>query len=83
MGLAKGAAGKDAIRRQGLILKRVSEPDGVTGGRLSKELGVARGQIVRDIAALRRKGYPIQVSSMKTEDGMYQAVYELPKYRPV
>ena len=63
--------------RQSRILKYISEPGGATGGKMAKLFKVPRGTIVRDIAELRKKGYPIQVSSMVTEDGMYQAVFEL------
>ena len=69
-----------ATRRQ-KILECVSQPGGSTGNRMAAKFGVARGTILKDIAALRRQGYPIQVSSMITEDKMYVAVYELPKYR--
>ena len=73
-------AEKVAKRRED-ILKCVSQPGGSTGNRMAAKFKVARGTILKDIAALRRQGYPIQVSSMITEDGMYVAVYELPKYR--
>ena len=74
MGLTKEQ--KDGYR-QSRILKYISEPGGATGGKMAKLFKVPRGTIVRDIAELRKKGYPIQVSSMVTEDGMYQAVFEL------
>ena len=82
MGLTKQEKAKNMTRRQEFILRRVSEGNGTTGSRLAKEFNVSRGTIMNDIAALRRIGYPIQVSSMITEDGMYQALYELPKYLP-
>ena len=74
MGLTKE---QKAGLRQARILQRISEPGGSTSGRLAKELGTGRGMIINDIRDLRRKGYPIQVSSMVTEDGMYQAAFEL------
>ena len=74
MGLTKEQ--KDGYR-QSRVLKYISEPGGATGGSLAKIFKVHRGTIVKDIAELRKKGYPIQVSSMVTEDGMYQAVFEL------
>ena len=66
MGLTKE---QKAGLRQARILQRISEPGGSTSGRLAKELGTGRGMIINDIRDLRRKGYPIQVSSMVTEDG--------------
>ena len=74
MGLTKE---QKAGLRQARILQRISEPGGSTSGSLAKELGVGRAMIINDIKDLRRKGYPIQASSMITEDGMYQAVFEL------
>ena len=74
MGLTKE---QKAGLRQARILQRISEPGGSTSGRLAKELGVGRTMIINDIRSLRCKGYPIQVSSMITEDGMYQAAFEL------
>ena len=74
MGLTKEQ--KDGYR-QSRVLEYISEPGGATGGKMAKLFKVPRGTIVRDIAELRKKGYPIQVSSMVTEDGMYQAVFEL------
>lgn len=81
MGKTKEEKASALATRREAILKCVSQPGGSTGNRMAAKFGVARGTILRDIAALRRKGYPIQVSSMITEDGMYVAVYELPKYR--
>ena len=74
MGLTKE---QNAGLRQARILQRISEPGGSTSGTLAKELKVGRGIILNDIKALRSKGYPIQVSSMVTEDGMYQAALEI------
>ena len=74
MGLTKD---QKAGLRQARILQRISEPGGSTSGSLAKELGVGRTMIINDIKDLRRKGYPIQASSMITEDRMYQAVFEL------
>ena len=76
MGLTKD---QTAGYRQRRILKLIQEPGGWTGSRLAEKLGVKRGVIINDIKALRRKGYPIQTSSMRTEDGMYQVVFELIK----
>ena len=76
MGLTKE---QKAGLRQARILQRISEPGGSTSGSLAKELKVGRTMIINDIKSLRSKGYPIQVSSMKTEDGMYQAAFELMK----
>ena len=74
MGLTKE---QKAGLRQARILQRISEPGGSTSGTRAKELKVGRGIILNDIKALRSKGYPIQVSSMVTEDGMYQAAFEI------
>ena len=74
MGLTKD---QKAGLRQARILQRISKPGGSTSGSLAKELGVGRTMIINDIKDLRRKGYPIQASSMITEDGMYQAAFEL------
>ena len=76
MGLTKD---QKAGLRQARILQRISEPGRSTSGRLAKELKVGRAMIINDIKELRRKGYPIQASSMVTEDGMYQASFELMK----
>ena len=76
MGLMKD---RNAGYRQSRILKLITTPGGATGSNLARQLGVKRGVIINDIKTLRSKGYPIQVSSMKTEDGMYQAVFELMK----
>lgn len=65
--------------RQSRILKLISQPGGATSSAMARTLGVKRGVIINDIKALRKKGYPIQASSMKTEDGMYQAAFELMK----
>lgn len=83
MGLTKQERAEKMTRRQEFILKRVSEKNGTTSSRLAKEFNVSRGTITKDIATLRRIGYPIQVSAMITEDGIYQALYELPKYLPM
>lgn len=79
MGLTKS---EQAALRQSEILDMVSQPGGTTGNQIAKRFGVRRGTALKDIAALRHQGYPIQVSSMITEDGMYVAVYELQKYGP-
>lgn len=81
MGTTKDEKTASQTERREQILKCVSQPGGSTGNRMAKQFKVARGTILKDIAALRRQGYPIQVSSMTTEDEMYVAVYELPKYR--
>ena len=74
MGLTKEQA---AGIRQEKILKLIAEPGGSTGNKMAKIFGTTRGVILNDIKALRRRVYPIQVSSMITEDKMYVAVYEL------
>ena len=65
--------------RQKKILEILSTPGGATSSRLVETLHSSRSQIMRDIRDLRMNGYPIQVSSMKTEGGMYAAVFELPE----
>lgn len=67
--------------RRDAILKALQEGQGMTGSYLADKFKVSRGTIMNDIGAIRRMGFPVQVSSMRVEDGMYQAVYELPKYR--
>lgn len=74
MGLTKEQA---AGYRQSRVLKLIAKPGGATSGKMAGILGVTRGVIINDIKELRKKGYPIQVSSMITEDGMYQANFEL------
>lgn len=76
MGLTKK---QTASYRQTRILKLIAEPGGTTSSSLAKTLGVKRGVIINDIRDLRRQGYPIQASTMRTEDGMYQAAFELMK----
>lgn len=82
MGQTKEEKATKKTHRQEAILKYLETHGGVTGNTLSEIHGVTRGTILRDIAELRRKGYPIQVSSHVEESGMLVAVYELPKYRP-
>lgn len=65
--------------RQKRILQMVAKPGGATSSRLAEYFRVGRGQIINDIRELRAKGYPIQTSSMVTENGMYVAVFELPR----
>lgn len=72
--------GIDRQKRLEMIIDILKEENGSTGTRLAKRFAVSRGTILKDIADLRRKGYPIQVSSMIEEDGMMAAWYELPKY---
>lgn len=74
MGLTKEQA---AGIRQNKILQFISEPGGSTDNKMAKILETTRGVILNDIRALRKKGYPIQATSMITEDKMYVAVYEL------
>ena len=74
MGLTKEQA---AGYRQSCILNVLKETGGVTSGSLASKFGVRRGTIINDIAALRKKGYPIQATSMRTEGGIYQAAFEL------
>ena len=74
MGLTKE---QEAGYRQSRVLTLISQPGGATSSNMARRLRVTRGVILNDIKELRRKGYPIQVSSMITEDGMYQANFEL------
>ena len=74
MGLTKEQA---AGIRQHRILELISEPGGASSNRMAKICKTTRGTILNDIKALKRKGYPIQASSMVTEDGMYVAVFEM------
>lgn len=67
-------------KRLNMIIDIMRKENGSTGTKLAETFGVSRGTILKDIADLRRKGYPIQVSSMVEEDGMMAARYELPKY---
>lgn len=67
--------------RREAILKALQDGQELTGSYLAEKFKVSRGTILNDIGAIRRMRYPVQVSSMRVEDGMYQAVYELPKYR--
>jgi len=62
------------------ILDIVLKEDGDTGAHLAEMFGVSRGTILNDIAVLRRRGYPIQVSAMVKEDGILSARYEIPRY---
>ena len=82
MGLTKEEKLAKQTYRREAILKLVSQPNGATGTYMAQKFGVSRGTILKDIAALRKQGYPIQVSSYTEEGGMIVAVYELPKYRP-
>lgn len=66
--------------RLGMIIDILKEENGSTGTKLAEKFAVSRGTILKDIADLRRKGYPIQVSSMVEEGGMMAAWYELPRY---
>ena len=74
MGLTKE---QTASYRQSRVLKLISQPGGATSGTMAGILRTTRGVIINDIKELRKKGYPIQVSSMITEGGMYQANFEL------
>lgn len=76
MGLAEK---KDQLLRprQQKILKCVSMPGGATAGSMAKMCSARRCDIMKEIAILRGKGYPIQATTMVTEDGMYQARFEL------
>lgn len=82
MGLTKEEKNAQLNHRREAILKLVSQPSGATGTYMAQKFDVSRGTILKDIAALRRQGYPIQVASHTEEGGMIVAVYELPKYRP-
>lgn len=66
--------------RLGMIIDILKDGNGSTGTKLAEKFAVSRGTILKDIADLRRKGYPIQVSSMVEEGGMMAAWYEIPKY---
>ena len=66
--------------RLGMIIDILKDGNGSTGTKLAEKFAVSRGTILKDIADLRRRGYPIQVSSMVEEDGMMAARYEPPKY---
>lgn len=66
--------------RLGMIIDILKEENGSTGTKLAEKFAVSRGTILKDIADLRRKGYPIQVSAMVEEGGMMAARYELPRY---
>lgn len=59
------------------ILECVSKPGGATAGSMASMLKAKRGTVMREIGILRSKGYPIQATTMITEDGMYQALFEL------
>ena len=80
MGQTRQEQAERVSRRREVILRHVGRPGGTTGNKLAKMLRVTRGTVLRDIAALRRAGHPIQISSMVQEDGMIVAVYELPRY---
>lgn len=66
--------------RLGMIIDILKEENGSTGTKLAEKFAVSRGTILKDIADLRRKGYPIQVSSMVEEGGMMAARTTLPRY---
>lgn len=66
--------------RQNMIIDILKKSDGATGTKLAEKFAVTRGTILRDIAELRRRGYPIQVSSMVEESGTMVAQYEIPRY---
>jgi predicted DNA-binding transcriptional regulator YafY len=80
--MGKKTGGGAAKARQAAILAILRKDSEITSNSMAKLLGVQRGTIINDIAELRKRGYPIQVSSMKTEDGMYVVVYEMAKYPP-
>lgn len=67
-------------KRLNMIIDIMRKENGSTGTKLAETFGVNRGTILKDIADLRRKGYPIQVSSMVEENGTMAAWYEIPKY---
>lgn len=72
--------GIDRLERHRMIIEILTKQNGSTGTKLAEKFAVSRSTILRDIADLRRKGYPIQVSSMVEENGMLAAWYEIPKY---
>ena len=57
----------------------VSAPGGASSKKMADKLHTTTGQIVQEVRALRKRGYPIQTSTMVTEGGMYVAAFELPK----
>ena len=63
--------------RQQKILEMVSQPGGASSQQMVETFRIARATIIQDIKDLRRQGHPIQTSSMKTEHGIYVAVFEL------
>ena len=69
----------DREDRQTEILKMVSAPGGASSKKMADKLHTTTGQIVQEVRALRKRGYPIQTSTMVTEGGMYVAAFELPK----
>lgn len=83
MGLTKAQKAERLNHRRDQILKEVRKPGGATGSQLARTFGVSRGTILNDIAHLRRKGYPIQISSTTEEGGIMVAVYELPRHLPM
>ncbi len=72
--------GIDRQKRLKMIIDILIEQNGSTGTKLAETFSMSRGTILKDISDLRRKGYPIQVSSMVEENGMLAAWYEIPKY---
>lgn len=83
MGLTKQEKAEKVTYRRNQIIEKVKVPGGATGAQLAKMFGVSRGTILNDIAHLRRKGYPIQISSTTEESGIMVAVYELPRHLPM
>lgn len=79
MGIGNPELIKKAKYRREQILQHVDKSGGITGMKLAEMYGVTKGTILKDIAELRRQGYPIQVSSHIEEGGMIVAVYEIPQ----
>ena len=58
------------------VLKCISQPGGMSSGSIGKNLHMYKNNVMRTVRSLREMGYQIQ-TSMVTEDGMYQANFEL------
>ncbi len=71
-----------SFHRERKIIKLLQENGSMSSEKLSQELNVSRGRIIKDVAELRRQGYPVQTGSMTTENGMYVVTFELPAGYP-
>ena len=67
--------------RQRKILDLLMKAGSASSEKIAQELGISRGQIIKDIAALRKTGHPRQTGSMTTENGMYVVTFELMERR--